>query len=227
MNIVLVGPCPENEQITTKDETGLIDLRERSAKQSTSSMKLDSYGNIIDEQDIETTLIDDKLYNKLDGQWTMSVVSDPTKSFDERNKLKGIADLISGSNIEMIGTETIDGQKCYEVKVKPELSTLRNILAAQASSIQSSAPIQLQDASSNDLLEGDNLLQDSNVSYTVWLTVDKCIPKKMDAEIAFTLAPASMDVGLESVSNSRVEVTVKDTLVLSDFDAPGLAVMPY
>lgn len=211
MDIVFVDSCPEDVQIISKDEMGLIDLSENSARQSISSMKLDRYGNILDQQGIVSNLIDDKLYNKIDGQWTMSVVSNPARSFDERNKLKGLVNLISSSNIEMIGTEIVDGQNCYKVKVRPEMNAVRSILSAQASSIQSA----------------QSLSGSSDLSYTVWLTVDKCIPKKMDADIAFTLISDSIDIGLERMPSSRIDVKVKDILVLSDFDSRDNTEVPY
>lgn len=219
-------PYPGTKQTIIKDETGLVDLKEKNVKQSIQLVKLNSDGNFLYDQEIETILIKNKLYNEMSGKWSMSVVSDPIKSFDERNKLRGIVDLISSSDIEVIGTETVDGEKCYKLKVVPEQNTIRGILAIQALAVQSSVPITLPIASFEDLSESDPLVDNSDISYTVWLTADKCVPKKMDAEINFALTPASMKVGSESMSNFRIDATVKDTLVLSDFDAPSDITVP-
>lgn len=225
-NTVFRGPYPITRQTITKDETGLIDLEEKNAKQSIKSVKLDGDGNDLCKQEIETILIKDKLYNKMDGKWAMSVVPDTTKSFNELNKLNGLVDLINSSNIQVVSIGIVDGERCYEVRVEPELNTIRSILIAQASAVQSSAPISLPVTSFEDLSESGPLLSSSDVSYTVWLTEDKCIPKKMDAKITFTLTPASMNSGSERMPNYRINATVKDTLVLSDFDTPGNIVLP-
>jgi len=212
---------PVTTQTTTRDEIGLIDLEGRNAKQSIRSMKLDHDGNALHEQEIETYLVDDKLYTKTNGKWTRSMVSGPIRplKFDERNKLNYLVDLINGSNIEVIGTETVDGQKCHKLKVVPGLDTASNILAAQAFAVQSSVPESLPVATLRNLLESDPLLYDSDISYTVWLTEEEYTPKKMSGEIYFTLTPASMNAGSKGVSNFRIDAAVEDTLVLSDFNA--------
>ncbi len=219
-------PYPGTKQTITKDEAGLVDLKEKNARRSIQLVKFGSDDNALYDQEIETILIKDKLYNKMDGKWSMSMVSDPIKSFDERNKLRGLVDLLSSSNIEVIGAETVDGEKCYKLKVEPEQNTIRGILAVQALAIQSSLPITLPTMSLEDLSESDPLLYNSDISYTVWLTADKCIPKKMDTEINFALTSESMKVGSESMPNFKIDATVKDTLVLSDFDAPSDIAVP-
>ncbi len=212
---------PVTKQTITKEEAGLIDLKERNAKQSIKSMKLDSDGHALSAQETETYLIKDKLYTKMDGKWTKSMVSEAIKpfAFDEQNKLKGLADLIKGSDIEVIGTETVDGQECYKLKVKPDLDTARSILAAQAFTVQSSVPGSLPVVRFKDLSESDPLLRNADISYTVWLTADKHIPKKMVGEMSFALTPDSMKVGSKGEPNFRIDADVEDTLILSDFDA--------
>jgi len=208
-------------QTITKDETGLIDLEGRNAKQSTKSMKLDCDGNALNEQEIETCLIKDELYTKTNGKWTRSNVSGPIEpfAFDERDKLGGLVDLIKGSNIEVIGTETVDGQKCYKVKVVPGRDTARSILATRAFAVQSSVPGSLPVVSNKDLSESDPLLQDSDISYTIWLTEDEYIPMKMDGKINFALTPTTMNIRPGNVRDFRVDAAIEDTLVLSDFNA--------
>lgn len=221
MNTAFREQYPVTKQTITKDEAGLIDLKERNAKQSIKSTKLDSEGHALSAQEIETYLIKDKKYTKMDGKWTKSMVSEPISPFvfDEQNKLKGLADLINGSNVEVIGTETVDGQECYKLNVKPDLDTARSILAAQAFTVQSSVPGSLPIVRFKDLSESDPLLRNADITYTVWLTVDKHIPKKMIGEISFALTPDSMKVGSKGIPNFRIDADIEDTLTLSDFNA--------
>lgn len=220
MNTAFRDQYPVTKQTITKDEAGLIDLKERNAKQSTESTKLDSDGHALSAQEIETYLIKDKLYTKMDGKWTRSMVSEAIKpfAFDEQNKLKGLADLIKGSNIEVVGTETVDGQECYKLNVKPDLDTARGILAAHAFDVQSSTPGSLPVVRFKDLSESDPLLRNADISYTVWLTVDKHIPKKMVGEINFALTPDTMRVEPKGEPNFKIDAAIEDTLILSDFD---------
>ncbi len=160
------------------------------------------------------------------------MISGPIRplAFDERNRLKGLADLISGSHIEVIGKETIDGRECYKLKVAPGRDTARSILAAQAFETQSFVPESLPAASLKGLSESDPLLEDSDISYTIWLTEDEYIPMMMEGEIYLTLTPASMKVKSKGIPDFRVDVAVEDTLVLSDFndvediEVPGEAI---
>jgi hypothetical protein len=223
-NAIFKGPGSQvTKQTIAEDETGLVDLEGKNAKQSIQSIKLDHDGNTLDSQEIETYLIEDKLYTRLNGKWTRSMVSGPVKSiaFDERNKLRDLAELISGSNIEVIGTEIIDGQKCYKLKVEPKMDTARSILADRAFSVQSSAPISLPDASIEDLSESDPLLYNSDISYTVWLTEDEYIPMKVDAEMEFEITPVTMKAGPGKASDFRVDAATEDILTLSDFNTSG------
>lgn len=205
----------------TEDEIGLVDLKGLNAKQSIKSMKLDRDGNALSSEAIETCLIKDRLYTKINGKWTRSMLSEPIRTieFGERDRLGSLADLINGSNVEVLGTETVDGQKCYKLKVEPEPSAARSILAAQAFAVQSSASESLPAASFEDLSKSDPLFYNSNMSYTVWLTEDKCIPMKVDAKINLALTPDSMKVMPGMEPDFRIDATTEDVLVLSDFDA--------
>jgi hypothetical protein len=207
-------------QTVTKDEIGLIDLEGRNAKQSIKSMKLDCDGNALNEQEIEKCLIKDELYTKTNGKWARSMVSGPIKqfAFDERDKLRCLEDLINDANIEVIGKETVDGQKCYKLKVVPGPDTARSILAAQALEVQSSVPGSLPAVSYKDLSKSDPLLHDGDISYTVWVTEDEYIPVKIDGVINFALTPATMNVKPGNVPDFRVDAAIEDTLVLSDFN---------
>lgn len=209
------------QQTTTEDEIGLVDLGEKNAKQSIKSMELDNDGNALSSEEIETYLIKDRLYTKTDGKWARSILSEPIRTieFDERDKLNELANLINSSNIEVIGIETVDGQKCYKLIVKPELSAARSILAAKAFAVQSSASGSLPTVSIEDLSKSDPLIYNSNISYTVWLTEDECIPVKVDAEMNFALTPASMKVTPGKVPNFSIDATTEDILLLSDFNA--------
>jgi hypothetical protein len=120
---------------------------------------------------------------------------------------------------QRIGAETVDGQKCYKVKVVPGLDTARSILAAQAFAVQSSVPGSLPVVSYKDLSESDPLLHDSDVSYTIWITEDEYIPMKLDGKINFALTPATMNIRPGNVRDFRVDTAIEDTLVLSDFNA--------
>jgi hypothetical protein len=223
-NAIFKGPSSqETKQTIAEDETGLVDLEGKNAKQSIQSIKLDHDGNTLDSQEIETYLIEDKLYTKMNGKWTRSMVSGPVKSiaFDERNKLRGLVELINGSNIEVIGTEIIDGQKCYKLKVEPKIDTARSILAAKAFAVKSAAPITIPDASIKDLSESDPLLYNSDISYTVWVTEDEYIPMKVDAEMEFEITPVTMKAGPGKASDFRVDAATEDILTLSDFNTSG------
>ncbi len=204
-----------------EDEIGFVILGEKNAKQSIKSMELDEDGDTISSGETETYLIKDRLYTRMDGKWTKSILSEPIRSieFDERDKLSSLADLINGSNVEVIGIETVDGQKCYKIIVKPELSAARSILAAHAFAVQSSAPGSLPAVSFDGLSESDPLIHDSKISYTVWLTEDEYIPVKVDAEINFALTPDSMKVTPGKVPDFRIDATTEDILLLSDFNA--------
>ncbi len=226
MNTIFNNSSSVTKQTSAKDETGSIDLKKRNAKQTLKSTKLDLNGKVLSTQEIETYLIEDKLYTETNGKWTRSMVLDPTKSFNERDKLKGLIELLNNSNIEVVGIEVIDGQRCYKLKVEPELNTVHSILAAQALVAHSSSPMPLPDVSFKDLSENDHLLYNSDVSYTVWVTVDKYIPKKIDAAINFALTPACLKVGSNKVPYFRVDATMTDTVVFSGFNIPDNMVVP-
>ncbi len=218
MNTIFSGPYPTAEQTSTKDENGIIDLKDKAAKQVSKLVRSDYGCTDPSTQNCEAYLIGDKLYTKIDGKWTESTISDPVNAFQERNKLKGVVGLISSSDIEVIGTEVIDGQRCYKLRMVPELHAANSMLADQAIAAYSLAPTSLPTISSNDLSEGSALLDNSNISYTIWITSATYIPKMMNAEIKFALTPASLKGGSDSMPDFRIDASTKDTIVFSDFN---------
>ena len=199
MNAIFNGPYPTTRQISTKDEIGIVDLKDKNAKQILKLVNSDYSGKTLSSQESEAYLIGDKLYTKVNGEWAESVISNPVKAFEERDKLKGLVGLISSSDMEVIGTEVIDGQRCYKLKINPELHAANSILADQAIAAYSSTAVSLPSISSEDLSEGNTLLDNSNISYTIWITSATYIPKMMNAEITFALTPASLKGGSDSM----------------------------
>lgn len=220
MNTVYSGSYPTTRQISTKDEIGNIDIKGKNAKQISKLVNSDYSGKTLSTQESEAYLIGDKLYTKANGKLTESAISNPAKAFQECDKLKGIVGLIASSDIEVVGTEIVDGQRCYKLRIYPEQHAANSMLIDLALLTYSSVSATLPAISSNDLSESSSLLDSSNISYTIWITSATCLPKVVNAEIKFALTPASLKGGSDSMPYFRIDAVTNETLAFSGFNVP-------
>lgn len=219
MNAISIGSYPTIKKMSAKDENGTVDSMSKNVKQTSRSVISDDSGKALSTQENESYLIGDKLYTKTDGQWIESNVSDPVKAFGERDKLISLVGLIRSSDIESISTEVIDGQKCYKLEIKPEQNTAVNLLKDQALEAYSTTASPLPEISSKDLSDSNALLDNSNMSYTVWITT-AYIPKMMNSKTKLTLTPASLLGGSDRTPNFRINAIVDDRVLFTDFNVP-------
>ncbi len=225
MDAISSGPYQTIRKISTKDENGAIDSKGRDAKQISTSVISDFSGQTLSRDEHQAYLIGDKLYTKADGQWSMSNVSDPAKAFGECDKLKCIAGLIRSSDIEAISTEAVDGQKCYKLRIRPEPNNAYDLIKDQALEAYSSTAAPLPEISSKDLSDRNTLLDNSNMSYTVWIT-PSYVPKKMNVKTRFALTPANLLGGSDTMPNFRINAAQNHTVVFTDFNSPEKIELP-
>lgn len=218
--------CNLTEVIDTENEIGSIDLKNGIAKQALKSVKADYNGKTLADQENEVYLIGDTLYTKTNGKWTRSAVSDPAKALEECDKLRSLVKLIDSSDMEIVGAEMIDGQRCYKLKIEPEPHIACSMLSAQALAAQSLAPVALQGIGPKELSENNSLFDDSKIFCTVWISRGTYLPKKMEREITLALTPDCLKVGSESIPDFKIDADAKDFVLYRDFNVPDDMAVP-
>ncbi len=212
--------------INTENEQGSIDLKERAVKQVSKSVESDCNGKVLTDQELEAYLIGDTLYTKKNGKWTRSIVVDSAKSLEEHDTLKSLVDLLSRSDLKSVGTETIDGQKCYKLKIGLEPHIAYSMLVTQSLAAHSVSPVTLPKISLDDLSESNVLLNNSKISCTVWITADTYRPMGMDRQTMLALTPECLKTRSENMPSFKIVATTNESIRFSDFNVQGDIALP-
>jgi len=70
---------------------------------------------------LEEYLLNDTIYIKLDGNWTILRMPGAAAAWSQQSTLEQQVNMFNRSNLILIGTETVEGQDCY--KVRAEIDT--------------------------------------------------------------------------------------------------------
>jgi hypothetical protein len=110
---------------------GAIDLAGREMM-VTSLMEIQSDAqSAVPPVSTETYFLNDTVYMRLDNNWTMLKVPDPESIWASQNMAAQQVALLNISQLEVTGSESVDGQDCYKVKVTPDINAYAAVLSEQ------------------------------------------------------------------------------------------------
>lgn len=202
---------------------GYLDLADLACKLSSKSTRTDSEGGSA-ESLVETYLVGNHLYTCDNKEWRRCVVSDSASAIEERDDLKSLTSMIAGSEVELAGSEQIDGETCYKLMVIPDPEVSRRILASQELIARSASPLMLPDADLETLASNDDL-QNEEIVWTAWVSADDHILRRVVSEMTLSLTPESQHPP-EEIKDLRVESASQKVTTFSGFNEKKPVVLP-
>lgn len=163
----------------------------------------------------ETYILNDTIYMSMDGNWTALKLPNAEMIWIRQNIVMNQAELINNSQIEVVGSEAVDGLDTYKVKVVPNMNTYAAVLSEQVGSILPVAALNLTEVYKN-----------SSLNWVSWITKDTHLLKKNEIQMGLVVTPEIIGMKANETGDFEMNVKVDATTVFSDFNQPVKIVLP-
>lgn len=163
----------------------------------------------------ETYILNDTIYMSMDGNWTSLRLPSADLIWDRQNMVRNQAELINSSDIELQGSEVVDGQDTYKVKVVPNMNTYAAVLSEQVGSILPVGALNLTE-----------MYRNSSLNWVSWITKDTHLLKKNEVQMSLVVTPETIGIPTNETGDFEMHVNAAATTVFSDFNEPVEIVLP-
>lgn len=185
---------------------GMANMTDRALKLSMASL---SYAKGDEDNTsaiaLEEYLINDTLYLKVDGNWTVMKMPDVANAWSRQNTMTQQLEIFNQSRLTLIGSEKVEGVDCYMVRAEMDLSKVANQLAGDVPSL-----VPMQSMNYTELFRNMRL----DVHY--WITKDTHLLKKTDVTEVFTVTPQSL--GLPANESMEMQINSEVSILFEDFN---------
>ncbi len=193
---------------------GAIDLAGREMM-VTSLMEIQSDAqSAVPPVSTETYFLNDTVYMRLDNNWTMLKVPDPESIWASQNMAAQQVALLNISQLEVTGSESVDGQDCYKVKVTPDINAYAAVLSEQMGSSMPLAYMNLTE-----------LYERGTVDWTSWISKDGSLLKKNDIRMSLAITPETLGLTNES-GDFQMNVDLQTQTLFRNYNQPVSIVLP-
>ena len=162
-----------------------------------------------------TYVINDTIYVKFGNNWTSVKMPDAAQFWESQNMILAQTDMINASQVQIAGTETVDGVKCYGLKVTPSLPVYAAILYEHVGSV---LPVMYMNLT--------ELYNSGTSDWAAWTTQDTHLLKKSTMDVAFTVTAKVLGATPTEVGNTEIKVNLASTSDFSDFNSPVQIALP-
>lgn len=208
-----------------EQEEGYVDLSDLAFRLSSKSTLVDCDGGST-RHEVEAYIIDDALYTCDNNEWTKQTVLNSDKAIKERDQLKTLTNMIAKSKIKSVEREQMEGENYYKLVFVPDLKVSRGVLAPQAISVLSAAPVTIPKVSMNMLTKDDYAPEEEETVWTAWISSEDYVLRRVEGDVKFTLTAGSLHPPRE-FSDLRVETALKKSTTFSDFGKKKPLVLPH
>jgi hypothetical protein len=164
-----------------------------------------------------------------DGSWTHLLDPSPAEAIwgaGLNNQVKALAESLNQSALEILGSEKIDGQDCYKIKIKTgagELYDVYNIAFGLAMKLVEYPPFVPS-------LNSTELNESSKIDKLVWISKDNYLIRRYQNLISFKMTPiliGSLDPATgqmqrfnQSIRLGETDVSIESVDRFFDFNQP-------
>ncbi len=162
---------------------------------------------------LEEYLLNDTIYLKLDGNWTVLKMPGAAAAWSQQSTLEQQVNMFNQSNLTLIGTEIVEGQDCYKVRAKIDMRNSAGQLSGEVASY-----LPASSANNTDLFNNMTL----DVYY--WITKDTHLLKKTNVHQVLDLTPQSL--GLPAAIGQEVRLDSTTSMLFEGFNESVNVVIP-
>ncbi len=155
----------------------------------------------------------DTMYTNIDGNWT-KMPGMPEEMWDQQNQVRTQAELLNASEIELVGSEKVNGEDAYKAKVVPDTETFALILNQQMGSM----PLYAMNVT--------EIFEESEMEWTTWISKESHLPLKNYLSMELTLTADMMGLPVGETGEIEMEVKSDSTVIYSNYNEPVEIVVP-
>ncbi len=148
---------------------------------------------------MEEYLINDTLYLKVDGNWTVMKMPGVADAWSAQNTMTQQLEMFNKSRLSLIGSEKVDGVDCYKVRAETDMGSMADQLSAEVTSL---VPMQSMNYS--------ELFRNMALDVHYWITKDTHLLKKTDVTEVFVVTPQSL--GLTANESDTQEMRIESVV---------------
>jgi len=191
---------------------GELNVTDRAMKMTTTTTtSSEETGEIVSE--MEMYMKGDTMYTKIDGNWTQ-MPGMPEDMWDQQNQVRTQAELLNSSEIKLVGSEKVNGEAAYKVKVVPDMETFTMILNQQMGSM----PFYTMNMT--------DIFEESEMEWTTWISKESHLPLKNQVALDLTLTADMMGLPVGEMGDIEMEIESDSTVIYSSYNQPVVIVVP-
>jgi hypothetical protein len=191
---------------------GVLNVTDRAMKMTmTTATSSEEAGEIVSE--MEMYMKGDTMYTNIDGNWT-KMPGMPEEMWDQQNQVKTQAELLNASEIELVGSEKVNGEDAYKVRVVPDTETFTMILNQQLGSM----PLYTMNMT--------EIFEDSEMEWTTWISKESHLPLKNQVALDLTLTADMMGLPVGEMGDVEMEIESDSTVIYSNYNEPVVIEVP-
>jgi predicted lipoprotein with Yx(FWY)xxD motif len=161
----------------------------------------------------EEYLLNNTLYNKIDGNWTVVNLSLPGNVFTNQNRLNRSAERTNASEVRLLGTVIADGEGFYVVEVIPKSGEIPSLISEQLGAGFSIASTNLS-----------ALFNNTQLRDILWISINRHVPVAEYVQVNMTVTPELL--GLPSKENVDIHIDSSTLLRFSGINTSVSIVLP-
>lgn len=177
--------------------------------------KIGDAENVTMEMEMEMYMLGDAFYMNIDGNWTNMTGIFPEGMMDQQNQLKMQMEMLNNSRVELEGSEKIDGQDTYVLKVVPDMEAFSATMEKQMGSMPIVVGMNLTD-----------IYNSAEIESTTWLSKDTYLPVKIQVNMKMKMTPEMMGLPVDDVDDFDMLVESDSMVLYHDYNQPLVIELP-
>jgi len=203
------------KMITTSSGSGAVDQENRKMFMRFSSTLAGLEVNKSIETEMEMYLIENEMYMKMDlgipglpARWMKMEI--PEENWESQNQLDQQLELLNASEIEIIGSEKIDGTDCYILEITPDMEKLWEVIINNPGTEEQMSEL-------SDFNLGD-IIKETSVKY--WIAKDTKFPMKTITKMKMEFTPESLNITDNVTEESSMTMESEMEVRYYDYNVP-------
>ncbi len=197
---------------------GAINLTGKSTMENSMITLKSLDGNQSIEEQRETYHQDDMIYQKLGENWTRLQQPYPEYGVERANQAKHLVEMLNRSEIEVVGSDKVDGVDCYRLEVHPDDDTGYGIMVGQIGSVDFRFLFMI------NLTE--LFINGSEMDWTVWIAEDTYLPVRSQVNTRYMATSDMMAALPGDLGDLRLDFETDEVRRFYDYNEPLVIAPP-